>query len=1032
MHINNNVQKIAIENILNQIGEVYTKIGDEVILYPLRIVSGFTNFTESGEFKVNYDTDKFTSDIGVVNSNEPIVCYWEGAYKSYVPTDILGADYQLKEMSAENGKKIKTWIMQYSTELVESEQMINENAYTTIVLNRNIRSFSTDFIPTDNEQKYYLYLYLDKKAKSPQFLKMVSKEPRYLPGGKLAGCEMSFINLNQSYSQSGKDILNFVKMTHPGGNYPFPKEITTEEGTTTILDIDRLNNRGVNDIQLQFWNSYWLNSITVYGAPKSNWKIESPRKLLLVNPHPAISSALDVSGSALNNYYAVFSAQTLYQSFWNNWKDKVQAYYDYGAEKTFMGGWKLKTGTWQDVMDTNPIANDTVTYNMWNNWSFSPKADETFSIPETAFTDNSITFSHETNYKPEDFLNHNSFIFSAMEAMPMEFSETTRYTLGDFGVLGRILQGFVQTFTLGFNPGWTTNNTWVPNKNINFLIPTSTFNFGRLMTAEGSAVGSASIPFDCVNPNFSGCGNKTCTCGYRFQLTRYFQSPSQAIAGNGEGFGGNGIWDTKYLGQTQWENGTWIFANHEPLKWKSDCKAVSPLELNEEYEVFLVSYKGIGLTTCRMTFYNYINNDPANVESVWESIQLTNAKFKNDITLWTNTYKLNFSEEMNNEGLIEYPTNVVPPSPTNRAIRISELQGEFNSGGAEKDISEVNQELWHYRGTALKVTGTSEGKYNHYVIYNQKIRSTIEKTVDLTKLIGVGKLNEYSKFTFKFTSLAAKGTNYNFTKDVSINISDLVDNQWTPIKIAELSEVIAGSNKDAYPNNKFISGGTQPQFAHSLVVLNDEAPIPSSTPIYAWINLNKTTQVMKMNVDIITDNDYPFTDIQISAIGDDTERDLQANVPHIIEDTQEYTGTITGDYIYMNYEAEYQVGGNKMNINDKDIQIPKSIFESGQSYTAVNSYYLFESGINVNYKVVITNVDSTHIKIQRIYTCGQNIHLRIHNRINLVCNHYPRWARRNYKVANNVEAFTGNWKNEYTTEFFRGYKIDDFFINPNS
>lgn len=60
------------------------------------------------------------------------------------------------------------------------------------------------------------------------------------------------------------------------------------------------------------------------------------------------------------------------------------------------------------------------------------------------------------------------------------------------------------------------------------------------MTSSGGG-GNDPIPFDCANPSFSAGGNKTCVCGYRFQLTRYFKSDSQVIVGNEPGKGGSGI-----------------------------------------------------------------------------------------------------------------------------------------------------------------------------------------------------------------------------------------------------------------------------------------------------------------------------------------------------------------------------------------------------------------------------------------------------------------------------------------------------------
>ena len=158
----------------------------------------------------------------------------------------------------------------------------------------------------------YLFVVVDKKANSPQFLRAVDTTPIYTPSGKYLGSNVTFTNVNLAFSQSGKDILNFPKVAAPGGNYAFPKEVETSEGIITTLDNDIINNVGVNDIQLYFEGAYSLNSIFVLGRPADIEKLHPTRRLLLTNPHPPISSALDVSGVCTNEYFACFSAKPIF------------------------------------------------------------------------------------------------------------------------------------------------------------------------------------------------------------------------------------------------------------------------------------------------------------------------------------------------------------------------------------------------------------------------------------------------------------------------------------------------------------------------------------------------------------------------------------------------------------------------------------------------------------------------------------------------------------------------------------------------
>ena len=49
IEINNNIPKEAVENILNEVRQLHTEVGYPVNIYPFKIVSGLTQFTETGE-----------------------------------------------------------------------------------------------------------------------------------------------------------------------------------------------------------------------------------------------------------------------------------------------------------------------------------------------------------------------------------------------------------------------------------------------------------------------------------------------------------------------------------------------------------------------------------------------------------------------------------------------------------------------------------------------------------------------------------------------------------------------------------------------------------------------------------------------------------------------------------------------------------------------------------------------------------------------------------------------------------------------
>lgn len=662
IQLNQNVAKEAVENILNQLEELNIQVGYAVNIYPFKIVSGLTRFTETGEKKLNFNSKDFRNCVDIINSNEPIVCYWEGSYQS-ITTD-QSRDYQTKIFTASGGVKIKSWIINYSKSVELNNISLGapgkESAYQYVAQNRNIQVFTREWEPTDDDLRNYFYIIVDKKANSPQLLRAVDSTPIYKPNGEYLGSNITFTNINLAYAQSGKDILNFPKMCHPGGNYAFPKEIDTKNGIETVLDTDIINNIGVNDIQVYFEGAYCLNSLVVVGRPASVNKLYAPRRLLLLNPHPPISSSLDLVGTNTNEYYACFSAKPVFQALWDNWKQQVVALYNNTAKKTYQGGVQVN---YAETEATNPLASGLRTFNLWNNWIFKPTENREYDTTEVFDCANSITFDTQTNYSVCDFLNHNNFIYSTYEQLPIEYSEFTKWTLGDLGKIGQILQGFLNVITLNFIPpvGWLNANTWLPRKPINCLIPISVYELGKLICADTQL---QPIPYDVFtnSEDFSGAGNQHINCGFRAELTDLFVSPSQVniSASATIGTGKDGIWNTMYLGQHQFKDGTTFksVTNNQVdmLQWKSDCRAVKNSNLMVDgYEVDFVQYQGIGKANCRLSFNKYIEADFTNCQSVWEARQQTNARFKDDIKLWRNQMKLNFSEEFNNSGTMEYP-----------------------------------------------------------------------------------------------------------------------------------------------------------------------------------------------------------------------------------------------------------------------------------------------------------------------------------------------------------------------------------------
>ncbi len=893
IEINQNIPKEVVENILNQVRELHTEVGYAVNIYPFKIVSGLTRFTETGEKQIAINSADFRNCIDIINSSEPIVCYWEGAFQTV--TTVQERDYQTKIFSENNAKKIKCYITDYNKNIDTNQVSLGapgkEKAYTYITLTRNISLFTIEWKPTDDDLRNYFFIVVDKKANSPQLLRAVSSSPIHKPNGEYLGSNVTFTNINLAYAQSGKDILSFPKLCNPGGNYAFPKEVETKNGIQTVLDSDILNSTGINDIQLFFEGAYALNSILVVGRPAHPMRVYAPRRLLLINPHPPIISSLDVTASLVNEYYACFSTRPVFDSFWENWKDKVVVNYNNTTKKTYMGGITLN---YADTEQTNPLDSSFRKFNLWNGWNFKPTDTKTYDTSDVWACDTSITIANDANISVSDFLNHNSFIYSCYEQLPLEYNEFTKYTLGDYGLIGKISQGFANILTLNLIPpiGWLTSSNPLPRKEINLLMPVCVYNIGKTICANSEL---QPIPYDVFtnSEDFTGGGNQNINCGFRFELTDLFLSPSQVNHQENAtiGTGKNGYWNTMYLGQTAFKDGTTFYqasnGEFETLIWKSDCRAFkNNNQFFDGYEVDFIQYQGVGKANCRLSFNKYVNGDFTKPLSTWEARQQTNALFKDDIKLWRNQQKLNFSEEANNSGTMNYPQVLVPNDNnygTSYYLFDTDLVWDINtsfSPNASGDISAINiaiaddTEIEDFVCDIFERTGlTMEDINNHYS------NSSISFDVEILP-------------NNRGEPLSAGSV----TKHFDIRLTDFINNKATEIIPTEFFCSTSNDNIGSSPNILMVSKSEDPSI-DSSIDLKSAFVLYRSTDsfVFAYYLMNSTTPIVvntKINGNQIAFNFDKFNDTNLTPTFNEifTERTIPAQWSNPLDSGAEYIG----------------------------------------------------------------------------------------------------------------------------------------------
>lgn len=674
MSINVNVWSNLLNNLTGSYEEFYAQLGQDINLYQFDIVSGFINVSERGENEITSNADNDRTNIKVQTSNEPIVAYWEGSYQGT-------EDPQFKNRTKKNfkvGKYYKTKLTSINVTLEQGTIQWNENDYNSFAVNRTINLFvpKEDFNNVELSKK--LFLILNKRAKSHQWLKITSAIPIYNPNdeNKLIGTQLTLMNLNLQFSKSGRDILTFVQMAQPGGNYAFPKEVQVLGGTDIVVQLDSqylYGIPGVTNTQLEFTSGVGLSDIVLFGRQKDNNYVFPSKRLLLYKPFLPKSSYLNVVGSATNNYLSVFGAKVVSDELWQNWKEKLSELFNFVADKTFNGGLDVKS--WDEVFKSNPVSpvSGQYTYSSFSNWLVEETNDLVYSCDENPYIVNVFNMKNCGKMTIADFFNHNGFLFQTTQYLPTNYRETTRWSFKDIPLIGGAIGGAIN-YIIGFDPAWQKSINWVPGKPINMVIPCETAQMSRKVLGGTSQY----LPMDCLsndNNRFKATGNYSQIMSFNFSLTDRFKTTNSAyiINGNPEGKGGNGIWDTIYLGMFKDEEGNQLFPDGKYLEWHEQCKAYEPADKNQTYEVDNIFFQVYGKCNFRLTFYNN-NGSDTNLTSLYETRAKLNSSALGDGCLWTNQYQLNFLNRENTDYVPPYPTHIDPPSPNGKIIELQEFK----------------------------------------------------------------------------------------------------------------------------------------------------------------------------------------------------------------------------------------------------------------------------------------------------------------------------------------------------------------------
>lgn len=647
------------ENFLNEVGDnLTTKVGKPIYLYKFRKTSGNIKLTNLGERSIDYDNNIFRQTTNVYTGKEPITVVWEDSTKLSVDNQ----DNIIKEC------KVGTYYELYFEDTTDNNltidnlQILDKN-YVNSYITKNLQLKSYNWEVNENDTLEYVYLILDKRNQSLQWLEITNYRNYYQEETRnFIESEITFESVNLKYSQSGKTLIDFIQLGSLGEGYAFPKEEYDNNGKATIsLDQDLLlrTNDGVRQIQYDFNNGVGNSDFLFWGRVKETLikeengiyqiNVAKPQMLFPYRANFPKSGTFFYNKPNLNSY-VVLNASPTKQEVWASYKEAFKGNNrigEYNVDKTK----QVLTGFKCDLAQVRNSNKDWKTNLNWDNQRSVALNLPKINLTPIPYVKNINQINRQATYC--EFFVINSFLNWYTDVIKFDYRETTKWKLTDtLGILGSI----TNTLVGGLDIGWTSTNTLGPDQPLNFLIPCISFEDGKSALSD-----PAPLPSDIfIDSNIKKVLPTSTNVLTSWNLTLTDQFIDTSITDNliqEEGKGLNGIWNTKYLGQTTDEQGRKLLQDGRQLELNLNTFVMYKPSTNNGFIVDIDKHHTIGECDYKVSGYN------ANNETIYTLYSETNAKARNEITLWENINKYNYYDKFNTLGQSTWPKQVIPPTP---------------------------------------------------------------------------------------------------------------------------------------------------------------------------------------------------------------------------------------------------------------------------------------------------------------------------------------------------------------------------------
>lgn len=779
------------ENLLNEVGDnLTTKVGKSIIVYKFRKTSGTIKLTNLGERSLEYDNNIFRQSTNVYTGKEPITVVWDNSTKLTLDNQ----DNIIKEC------KVGTYYNLYFEASADANLTIDnisilDKNYVNTYITKTINLKSYDWEINENDMLEYLYLILDKRNQSLQWLEINNYKNYYQEETrKFIESNITFENINLKYSQSGKTLIDFIQLGAIGEGYAFPIEKYDDKGKAIITLDEKLLLRekdGVSQIQYDFNNGVANSDFLFWGRPKETlinkendvYKINVSKTQMLF---PRLAN-FPKSGTFFYNKpnlnsFVVLKSEPTKEGIWSSYKEAYKGNNrigEYNVDKTkqVLTGFKCDVN---DVRNSNPNWSTYINWDNTNNINLHLDNLDLSSIP---YVKNTNSIIRQSTYC--EFFISNAFLNWYTDVIKFDYRETTKWKLTDvIGVLGST----INTLVGGLDIGWTNTLNLAPSQPLNFLIPCISFEDGKSALSE-----TAPLPSDIFIDNNIKKVLPTATnvlTSWNFSLTDQFVDETikdNLISEVGKGL--YGIWNTKYLGQTRDENGNKLLSDGRPLLLNLNTFRLYQPSTTNGFILDVDKHHTIGECDYKLSAYN-VNN-----ETIYSLYSETNAKARNEITIWENLNKYNYYDKFNTVGTANWPSEVKPPKPIYNATTINvannlrftpfaipinlydfDWANKSTGGSIETTFTTSHSDDW-FTGTSARIeinrTFTFPQNYNYITIpgdannyYDVDIVISIPRTINVSEIKNI--IFKFDKNS-NFENIKVENPNSNLLKDKILN-----------------------------------------------------------------------------------------------------------------------------------------------------------------------------------------------------------------------------------------------------------------------